>query len=155
MKLTTKIACLSLVAALAACGPSDGYYDSLGNYHNGPRDSKYDSTVQNGYSGESYRSNNFYTDTSARRGDSKRVVDYDSRRDLDRIAYKRAGYYDYEGTYIPTESAPVVDHYYNPPRGKCRIWFADRAPEDQPPVESCARIQYRVPYGAYVIYGGR
>ena len=155
MKLATKLACLSVVAALAACGPTDGYYDSLGNYHNGPRGNAENARVVNGFSGDSYRSNNYYTDSSARRGDSKRVVDYDSGRDLERISYKRAGYYDYDGHWIPADRAPVVDAYYNPPRGKCRIWFMDRDPEDQPPVESCARIQYRVPYGAYVIYGGR
>ena len=155
MKLASKLACLSLVAALAACGPGDGYYDSLGNYHSGSRNSKENATVTSGFSGDSYHSNNFYTDASARRGDSKKVVDYDSRRDMDRIAYKRAGYYDYEGAYITGDRAPVVDSYYNPPRGKCRVWFPDRDAEDQPAIESCSRIQNRVPAGAFVIYGGR
>lgn len=154
MKLKATIACLSIVAALAACGPSQGYYDSLGNYHQGSPESAKSASVDSGFSGDSYNSNNFYTDATARRGDSKRVVDYDSKRDLDRIVYKRAGYYDYNGRYIPSERAPYASHAYYPPRGMCRVWFADREPEEQPPVESCSRIQYRVPYGAYVVYGG-
>ncbi len=161
MKLKQTLACLSLVAGLAACGPSDGYYDSMGNYHHGSdghrHNTRYerDASVEPGFSGDSYRSNNFYTDNAARRGDSKRVVDYDSRRDLERVVYKRAGYYDYDGRYIPAERAPVIETSYFPARGKCRIWYPDRAAEDQPAVESCTRIQYRVPYGAYVVYGGR
>jgi hypothetical protein len=39
-----------------------------------------------------------------------------------------------------------------PPRGMCRVWYADRPPGHQPPPVSCNRIR-RVPYGATVIRG--
>lgn len=156
MKPIKTFACLSIIAALAACGPNDGYYDSLGNYHQGSRASNAaDSTVQPGFSGETYRGNNYYTDSSARRGDSKRVVDYDRNRDLDRLPYKRAGYYDYRGRYIPASRTVVyTDREYFPPRGQCRIWYNDRDWDDQPAVEECTTIYRRVPQDAYVIYGG-
>lgn len=153
MKLTKSIACLSLVAALAACDGSnnDGYYDSLGNWH---QSSTREASTRKGFSGETYKGNNYYTDNSARRGDSAKVTDYDRVQDRDRMAFKKAGYYDYYGHYVTTRDVPYVARSYFPPRGMCRVWFQDLDVDEQPPVESCVGIRNRLPQGAYVIYGG-
>lgn len=156
MKPMKTLACISMLAALAACGPSDGYYDSLGNYHYGSRyNNASDSTVQPGFSGSTYYGNNYYTDESARRGDSKRVIDYDRARDADRLPYRRAGYYDYRGRYVPASRDVIyVDREYWPSRGMCRVWYDDRDYADQPVADSCTTVYHHVPQGAYVIYGG-
>lgn len=152
MKLAKTLACVGLLAALTACGDDNGYYDSLGNWHAKGPDAR---SNKAGWSGETYKGNNYYTDNSARRGDSARVTDYDRAKDRDRSPYKRAGYYDYNGRYIPASaSVPYVDRSYFPPRGMCRVWFVDRDEWDQPEPESCVGIRYRIPEGAYVIYGG-
>lgn len=146
MKPTTKIACLSALAALAACGPNDGYYDSRGNYHY--------SGAADYYGADSSRDDNYYVDNSAVRGDPAKVAGYDRNLDPEVRPYRRAGYYDYNGYYIPYADGPVVPRAYMPPKGKCRVWFTDRPAVEQPPVESCIGIKYRVPAGAYVIFGG-
>jgi hypothetical protein len=156
MKLIQKIACLALVTTAAACGPTDGYYDSLGNYHHGQNGDAQYSTVQPGFSGSTYKGNNYYTDSSAVRGDSKRVTDYDKARDPSMAAYRRAGYYDYNGNYIPASAdRPYVARSYFPPRGKCRVWYVERDYDDQPISETCVGIRDRAPDGTYIIYGGR
>jgi hypothetical protein len=43
-------------------------------------------------------------------------------------------------------------HY--PPRGACRVWFEGRPPGRQPRATSCERLYGRVPYGAFILYGG-
>jgi hypothetical protein len=68
--------------------------------------------------------------------------------------YERAGYYDYNGYYVTVDQDVFAPRNMLPPRGMCRVWLLNRAPEYQPRVESCEGIQDRVPVGAYVIYGG-
>lgn len=41
-----------------------------------------------------------------------------------------------------------------PPPGECRIWFPGRPPGHQPPPGNCEELQWRVPPGAGLIYGG-
>ena len=163
MKLTSKLACLSLVAAMAtACGAS-GHYDSRGNYHyDNVRDSSYDNsydrTYDHGYNDTRtapYKEgDNFYVDHAAVRGDSSKVPGYDHNLDGDRAPYSRVGFYDRNGYYTTMANGPRIPRSYVPPRGACRIWLADRAPTEQPAVESCVGIQDRLPDGAWVVYGG-
>jgi hypothetical protein len=40
-----------------------------------------------------------------------------------------------------------------PPRGQCRIWYADRPPGHQPPPGDCRKLERRVPSGARLVYG--
>lgn len=68
--------------------------------------------------------------------------------------FERRGYYDYNGYYLPMDSGLSVPRSMFPPRGMCRVWFTDRTASEQPAPESCSGINYRVPAGAYVIYGG-
>ena len=152
MRIAIKLACLSLVTALAACGP-DGYYDSRGHYHTGSAtdSSQYDGVHMDRYG---HSEENYYVDNSAVKGDSAGVIGYDRAKDPDVVTYKRSGYYDRNGYYIATDSGPNVPRAYFPPRGMCRVWFMDRMAVDQPPIESCRGIQSRVPDNAYVVYGG-
>ena len=39
-----------------------------------------------------------------------------------------------------------------PPLGECRVWFAGRAPGQQPSAGRCADVLARVPAGAWVLY---
>ena len=155
MSIKKTIACLSVLTALAACNDTgSGYYDSRGNYH-------YSGANQDAYSADTsknapYKDNedNFYVDHSAVRGDPAKVSGY--RRDIDPEVspYKRSGYYDSHGYYIAANSGPNIPRAYFPKKGQCRVWFIDRQPSEQPPIESCNGIQMRVPDGAYVVYGG-
>ena len=156
MKIATKIAaCASVLIGAAACAP-DGYYDSRGNYHWAGAADDYSNSAYYGHgmSGSTYHGNNYYVDNSAARGDSSKVVGYDRARDPEVRPYRRAGYYDYHGEYVAYADGPVVARAYMPPRGKCRVWYPDLPAVEQPPIESCVGIQYRVPAGAYVIFGG-
>ena len=40
-----------------------------------------------------------------------------------------------------------------PPPGECRIWYPDRAPEDQPDPGDCRDLQRAVPAGAVLVRG--
>ncbi len=40
-----------------------------------------------------------------------------------------------------------------PPPGMCRVWFPNKPPGQQPPPGSCHELQYKVPPGAYLVYG--
>jgi hypothetical protein len=146
MKILPTLACLTALATMTACS-DNGYYDSRGNYHydNGG----YYNDAGN-WSGETYYGNNYYTDMSARRGDSAKVIGYNRALDRDKIVYKRVGFYDYRGRYVT--SAPRVAREYYPPRGMCRVWYADRPYDDQPDIVSCSGLV--VPEDTYVIYGG-
>lgn len=42
-------------------------------------------------------------------------------------------------------------HY--PPPGECRIWYADRPPGHQPPPRPCDRLEGRVPFGSFLLFG--
>src|ERR1700722_5176133 len=68
-------------------------------------------------------------------------------------SYSRSGYYDHDGNYVTEDSGLHIPRDYLPPRGMCRVWFADRPLGNQPAVESCNGIKNRVPDGAYMIYG--
>ncbi|MCJ7501112.1 hypothetical protein MUP29_12755, partial [bacterium] len=46
-----------------------------------------------------------------------------------------------------------IPHAYIPSPGKCRIWYLDRLPDEQPAPERCLEIT-NVPVGARVVYGG-
>jgi len=166
MQITRKIACLSVVSVmLAACG-QEGYYDNRGHYHaNNAQGSNNNTnnTFTNNDGNPSYAGNNYYTNHSARKGNTDGVVGYDrdrdnSVRDYDgesTIVYKRTGYYDYRGAYYPVNSGPKVPRNYFPPRGMCRVWLAGVVAQDQPSVESCKGIQQqRLPEGSYIVYGG-
>ena len=155
MRIARTLACLTVVAALTACTGPNGYYDSRGHWHES-------TTYVSSPDGR-----NYYTDHSARKGDSAGVIGYDKYRDETlrdysayepaddvTIVYKRGGYYDRDGVYYAPKAGPRVAAEYFPPRGLCRVWLPGVAPIDQPAVESCVGIQSRVPAGAYVIYGG-
>lgn len=135
MRTLTKITMVALLPLLSACGSPDyGYYDNNGNWI-APTGS---------------------TETQRRHSPSPglRTDDRYYNDDVRVIRYERPGYYDYYGNYITVESRVGAPRNMLPPRGMCRVWFPDRVAEDQPRVESCNGIQYRVPAGAYVIYGG-
>jgi hypothetical protein len=40
-----------------------------------------------------------------------------------------------------------------PPPGKCRIWYPDRPPGQQPPPGDCYDLERHVPPGAWLIRG--
>jgi hypothetical protein len=42
-----------------------------------------------------------------------------------------------------------------PPAGACRVWFEGRPPRYQAPPMRCDRLFGRVPYGSFILYGGR
>jgi hypothetical protein len=136
MNITRKIVCRSLVSVMTACAPS-GYYDSNGDYRSyGKSDSfRHDKAIAGTPTTDNYSSDNGSVTTTT-------------------VTYTRPGYYDRNGYYIARDSGPHVSEEFLPPRGMCRVWFADRPATDQPQVESCKGIQGRVPVGAYVIYGG-
>lgn len=140
MRTLTSFACISLVALLSACGtPDDGYYDANGNW------------IATG------TPHNIAHNTHPPLPGGTRDTRYD-RASYDNhhpaYMYDRRGYYDYNGDYVTDDSGLNVPQDMFPPRGMCRVWFTNRAPDDQPSVESCNNIKSRVPAGAYVIYGG-
>ena len=129
------LALLACVSLLAACEPpSGGYYDRNGTWI--PTDTPHNMEKRAhapspGYDSR-YDHGDYYEDY---------YYDYDRRG-----YYDRYGYYDRDDLGVPEGMFP--------PRGMCRVWFKDRPVSEQPPVESCNSIRARVPYGAYVIYGG-
>lgn len=136
MRTLTKLACVSFLSLLSACGtPSDGYYDANGNY-----------VPYNRYNSEDHAH-------SPLPGGTRDQYE-PARTDYGVVRYDRAGYYDSNGYYITVDNGPNVPTSMFPPRGMCRVWFPERAAIDQPRIESCDGIRSRVPAGAYVIYGG-
>ncbi len=138
-------ACVSMVALLAACTNSDGYYDSDGRFVPYTVNGKSTNPYSNGKTGNEYnaRPDASYTNQ----------VKHQSRQPYS-TEYSRRGYYDYDGDYVTDGSIETVPASMFPPRGKCRVWFTDRQYDRQPGIESCDGIRNRVPSGAYVIYGG-
>jgi len=138
MRNIISLACISLM--LSACGtPSDGYYDANGNWipYNRYNEEAHAHSPLPGGPHPDYNDNPpVYTTTTTT------------------YTYDRPGYYDYNGYYIARDAGPAIPPGMFPPRGMCRVWFTDRAIADQPPIETCDGIKYRVPAGAYVIYGG-
>lgn len=132
----TLLACASLMSLLAACGsPHGGYYNENGDWiaTDTPHNMKSSAHAPDPGSARHYP-------------DRPVVQPYAAYR------YDRRGYYTPGGYYADIDDG--VPEGMFPPRGMCRVWFTDRAPSRQPPVESCTGIEYRVPAGAYVIYGG-
>lgn len=123
MNTPCKMACLSLLSIIAACAPA-GYYDSNGEYR-------------------SYGQSDSFRHEHAMAGTVHTHED----------SYSHSGYYDRDDNYVEEDSGLYIPREYLPPRGMCRVWFADRSLRDQPAVESCNGIKNRVPDGAFVIYG--
>ena len=40
-----------------------------------------------------------------------------------------------------------------PPAGECRIWYPDRAPEDQPEPGDCDELRHQIPAGGVLVRG--
>ncbi|MBZ9780367.1 tetratricopeptide repeat protein [Pseudomonas sp. REP124] len=53
----------------------------------------------------------------------------------------------------PAYDGLVIPRGHLPPPGKCRIWFLDRPPGQQPAPDKCKKLQRRVPAGAYLVSG--
>lgn len=141
-KKYTSITTLSLLfcaAALGACGSDNGYYDSKGNYVS--KESRYGSQT-----GAQYVDSTQYADHYEVRTQS----DYPNQY----AGYHRLGFYDHNGQYIVSDNALSIPKTLYPANGLCRVWFINRIPSQQPPIETCDDIKSRVPAGAYVIYGG-
>lgn len=147
MRTFTSVVCVSMLALLSACSPQpDGYYDANGNWIAtgvvNPKVAQDHAPFPGGvYDARA----NYYENTPPAYTTTTVTYNYD-----------RAGYYAPDGTYIGPDyvSAVPVPTDMFPPRGMCRVWFSNRAPDDQPAIESCSGIRTRVPAGAYVIYGG-
>ena len=146
MRNVSSIFCLSLVVLLSACAtPSDGYYDTNGNWiaANPTKANRAHAPLPGGTHDTRYDDPNF---------DNNHAVS--TTVTTTTYSYDRAGYYNRDGSYIGTNSTFTVPPDMFPPRGMCRVWFSDRTPDNQPSIESCDGIKSRVPAGAYVIYGG-
>jgi len=52
------------------------------------------------------------------------------------------------------EIPPGIPFDYIPQPGKCRVWYPDRSPDEQPVPERCLEIAANVPPGARLVYGG-
>lgn len=132
MRPLPTLACVSMIALLAACGQSsDGYYDANGDYQ--------------------------YNAANASAPFAHDVTLRDHAKNANpKNTYDRRGYRDNYGNYVADNEdiGMSVPNSMFPPRGMCRVWFTNRNNVDQPPVESCNRIRTRMPAGAYVIYGG-
>lgn len=140
MKISATFISLSLLMCSAACAPA-GYYDANGDYRSyGKSDSYRTSTVR---------------DDGAPGNPDNHTAYAVPAQSTTTVIYDRPGYYDSNGYYVSADNFPTaVPKSMLPPRGMCRVWFADRPARYQPEVESCSGIQSRVPEGAYVIYGG-
>lgn len=144
----TIAACVATAALLAACNDAGGYYDAQGRYIPYTATTSSTEPANDGNSINQHNPRSTYTYSS----DVMRPALGAS--DMPPQYLNRRGYYDYNGNYVTTDlSRPVPTNMF-PPKGMCRIWFTDRAPNMQTPVESCDYIGRRVPSGAYVIYGG-
>jgi len=143
MRTFSLIAGLSLVTLLSACGtPSDGYYDANGNYipYNRYNQQNHDHAPIPGGTHDPYAS------------DDAHPVAYTTTTTT--YSYDRPGYYDSNGYYRTMSGGVTAPDDMLPPRGMCRVWFPDRALDDEPAIESCSGIHSRAPAGAYIIYGG-
>lgn len=131
----TAIVCLSLFSILGACSANNGYYDAKGNYIS----SRSSYNTNDDRTGRTHHEDTTHTDDD----DHSEYSHYDHR-----------GYYDRNGDYITKKNGLNVPENMFPPRGMCRVWFANRRVSEQPDIESCKGLTSRVPSGAYVIYGG-
>jgi hypothetical protein len=150
MRALLSMTCLSLVTLLTACDGNNGYYDKNGNYIP-PANTTHDAQRNRPPAPGGVTNNDHHARPApAYVAENPRVT----RTTTTTYTYDRAGYYDYNGYYIAEGSGLTVPKEMFPPNGMCRVWFTDRLPENQPNIESCNGINYRVPAGAYVIYGG-
>jgi len=135
--LTTVLRCVSVASLLSACAaPYGGYYDANGDYvaYENKETRDYEPTP-GGHNNPRYDdSRPTYTTTTI-------------------YADDHPGHYDYYGNYIPEDETFEIPPDMYPPHGMCRVWFMNRLPDHQPPVESCVDIRARTPAGAYVVYG--
>ena len=53
----------------------------------------------------------------------------------------------------PSRGAVSIPAEHMPPAGKCRLWYPDRTPDDQPPVRSCRELQEERAVGAVLVRG--
>lgn len=155
LKHSMKISVTAAAAMLlAACGESNGYYDTNGVYH----------TYQPA-ANESTPTSKATTSNDPRPRD-KAVVQEREQHMYKRVdgrvvkvnppfSFVEPGYYGPNG-YLLTEvpAGFVVPGHMLPPAGYCRIWFPARSAMEQPPVETCTGIKHRVPANAYIVYGG-
>ena len=146
MRILKTVTCLPLVALLAACGSTEqGHYDANGNYVPPPNPTPAERihTPDPGLAYDEYYSqygaNNNYPD-GRQHYETKVTTTYDENGN--RVTRD----------YV-TENSYAIPAALLPPRGFCRVWFANRKPEDQPKVETCDGIRQRAPAGSYVIYG--
>lgn len=145
--MRTPLPLLACLTMLSACGdPNRGYYDANGNYVPPPNAT---SDAQRTHAPDPGHTDKYgYRDHYRDHGVVKRTTVTTT------YTYDRPGYYDYYGDYTSFSGDLNAPAELFPPRGMCRVWFPERAIENQPAVESCDGIRARVPDGAYVIYGG-
>ncbi len=147
MRKTTKLLCVSMLTLLSACAtPDDGYYDKNGNWiaYNRYNETAHPHAPLPG--GTDNRTDRTYYNDNGNGNGTTTVT-------TTTYSYDRPGYYDRNGYYSTMRGVRAPDDML-PPTGMCRVWFPNRAPEDQPGIESCSGIQGRIPAGAYVVYGG-
>jgi len=53
----------------------------------------------------------------------------------------------------PSRGAVSIPAEHMPPAGKCRLWYPDRSPDDQPPAGECHDLQDRVAPGVVLVRG--
>jgi hypothetical protein len=58
-----------------------------------------------------------------------------------------------ENAFYGVPSSPDMPEGHRPPPGSCRVWYPDRPPGHQPPPGPCNKLRYRVPQGAFLVYG--
>ena len=136
------LTCISAVLLLSACGsPDKGYYNDNNRFvrTDTPHNMTKREHVAREVPDDNYRGNN-----------SNRYVNDDD-------VYSHAGYYNRHGYNLEDRGMNGnidVPAGMVPPRGMCRVWFANRVADEQPNPETCKGIKNRVPSGAFVVYGG-
>jgi len=140
-KLTTAIACLPLAVMLTACGNSQ-HSESAG--YTPPPNPSPSAGMHPRDPGRAYDDyyaeyEDPYPDNHVRRETRVTTVFDENGHRVIRDTVSENSY------SVPVEMMP--------PRGKCRVWFANRAPDKQPGSESCEGIRQRAPEGSYIIYG--
>lgn len=144
MRILKTATCLPLLAVLAACGtPDQGHYDANGVYVPPPNPTR----AQRIHSPDPGSAYDEYYD---------QYGDADTPRVKHRHETTVTTTYDDNGNRVTrdivTENNISIPPSMMPPKGMCRVWFPNRAPEDEPKVESCEGIRQRAPEGSFVIY---
>ena len=55
---------------------------------------------------------------------------------------------------VPRGLSKVPPGHYPPP-GQCRIWYLGWPPGQQPPPAPCESFHGRVPFGTFILFGGK